>query len=81
MQTNNPYQNKVIKTKKVGKGVILQISENEYSNRIFVDFYTVDGRLKVQKTFPNNFDGKKEAKEFQKKFKTLEDLRKYFGLV
>lgn len=81
MQPINPYENKVIKTKKLGKNVILQISENEYSNRILVDFYTIDGKLKVQKTFQNNFEGKKEANKFQKKFKSLNDLRKYFGLT
>jgi hypothetical protein len=81
MQPNNPYENKVVKTKKLGKSVILQVSENEHSNRILVDFSTTDGKLKVQKTFQNNFEGKKEAREFQKRFKTLSDLKKYFGLV
>ena len=81
MQPNNPYENKVVKTKKLGKGVILQVSENEHSNRILVDFSTIDGKLKVQKIFQNNFEGKKEAVKFQKQFKTLSDLKKYFGLV
>lgn len=81
MQINNPYENKVVKTKKLGKSVVLQVSENEYSNRILVDFSTIDGKLKIQKTFQNNFEGKKEAIEFQKQFKTLSDLKKYFGLV
>ena len=81
MQPNNPYENKVVKTKKLGKGVILQVSENEHSSRILVDFSTIDGRLKVQKTFQNNFEGKREAGKFQKQFKSLGDLKKYFGLV
>ena len=78
---SNPFENKVVKTKKLGKTVLLQVSENSYTNRIFVDFSTIDGKLKVQKTFQNNFEGKKEAKEFQKQFKSLGDLKKYFGLV
>jgi hypothetical protein len=81
MEQNNPFANKVVKTKKLGKSVVLQISENEYSNRILVDFSTTDGKLKVQKTFQNNFEGKKEASKFQKKFKSLGDLKKYFGVV
>lgn len=81
MLPDNPFANRVVKTKKLGKSVVLQVSENEHSNRIFVDFSTIDGKLKVQKTFQNNFEGKKEAKEFQKKFKTLGDLKKYFRLV
>jgi hypothetical protein len=78
---NNPFENKVVKTKKLGKSMVMQVSENEYSGRILVDFSTTDGRLKVQKTFQNNFEGKKEAKEFQKRFKSLGDLKKYLGLV
>ena len=78
---NNPFANKVVKTKKLGKNVVLQVSENEHSQRILVDFFTTDGKIKVQKTFQNNFEGKKEAKEFQKRFKSLNDLKKYFGLV
>jgi len=78
---NNPYENRVVKTKKLGKQVLLQISENEHFNRILVDFSTIDGKLKVQKSFQNNFEGKKAAKEFQGRFKSLDDLKKYFGLV
>ena len=81
MEQTNPFANKVVKTKKLGKNVVLQVSENEFSNRIMVDFFTTDGKLKVQKTFQNNFEGKKEAVEFQKKFKNLADLKKYLRLV
>jgi hypothetical protein len=76
----NPFQNKITKVKKLGKDVLLQVSVNSMSNRIFVEFSTIEGKLKVQKSFQNSFEGKKEAKEFEKKFKSLKDLRKYFGL-
>jgi hypothetical protein len=78
---NNPYENKIVKTKKLGKSMVLQVSENEHSNRILVDFFTIDGKLKVQKSFQNNFEGKKEAKEFQSRLKNMIDLKKYFGLT
>jgi hypothetical protein len=81
MEQTNPFANRVVKTKKLGKNVVLQVSENEFSNRIMVDFFTTDGKIKVQKTFQNNFEGKKEAREFQKKFKNLADLKKYLRLV
>lgn len=80
MQQNNPYQNKVIKSKKLGKDALLQVSINEMAKRIYVDFSSIDGRFKVQKTFLDNFEGKKNAKEFQKKFKNLDDLKKYLGI-
>lgn len=77
---NNPFQNKVTKTKKLGADAILQISENKYTKRILIDLSSVDGRFKVQKTFQDNLDGRKEAKEFQKRFKSLNDLKKYLGI-
>jgi hypothetical protein len=80
MEQTNPFQNKITKTKKLGKEAFLQVSINEISKRIFVDFSSVDGKIKVQKTFQNNFEGKKEAKEFEKKFKSINDLKKYFGI-
>lgn len=81
MQQNNPFQNRVLKEKKLGKDAIMKVSVNEINRRIFVDFSSVDGRFKVQKTFQNTFEGEKEAKEFQKRFKTLNDLKKYLGLL
>jgi len=77
---DNPFANKVVKTKKLGKNAVLQVSENEHFGRIYVEFQTVDGRLKVQKTFRDDFQGRKESKEFEKKFKTSTDIKKYFGL-
>jgi hypothetical protein len=81
MQQNNPFQNRVLKEKKLGKDAIMKVSINEINRRIFVDFSSIDGRFKVQKTFQNTFEGEKEAKEFQKRFKTLNDLKKYLGLL
>jgi hypothetical protein len=78
---NNPFQNRITKTKKLGKDAIMQVSINEVNKRIFVDFSSNDGRLKVQKSFQDSFEGKKQAKEFEKAFKSLNDLKRYFGLT
>lgn len=78
---NNPFQNKVTKVKKLGKDAVLQTSVNDITKRIFVDFSSTDGRLKIQKSFQNTFEGKKQAKEFEKAFKSLNDLKKYFRMV
>lgn len=78
---SNPFQNKVIKTKKLGKDFLLQVSENKYTKRIFVDFSSLDGKIKIQKSFQDSFEGKRDAKDFEKRFKTLNELRKYFGLI
>jgi hypothetical protein len=76
----NPFETKIIKTKKL-KGITLQVSQNDHSKRILVDFFATNAKLKVQKSFQDSFEGRKEAKEFEKQFKTLSDLKKYFGLV
>jgi hypothetical protein len=78
---SNPFENVVVKTKNLGKTVLLQVSKNEHAGKIIVDFSTVHGKLKVQRVFQDNFEGRKEAKEFEKRFKSLTDLKRYFGLV
>lgn len=78
---NNPFANKVVRTKKLGKDAQVQVSVNEVNHRILVDIFSNDSRIKLQKSFQDNFEGKKEAKEFEKQFKTLNDLKKYFGMV
>lgn len=81
MQRNyNPFQNRVTKTKKLGKDAILQVSVNDISKRIFVDFTSSDGKIKLQKSFQDTYEGKIEAKKFENKFKSLKDLKKYFGM-
>lgn len=74
------YDSKVLKKKKIDKELTLKVTQNELSGRIFVEFASEDGRLVTQKSFQNTYDGKKEAEAFQKKIKSMNDLRKYFGL-
>ena len=77
---NNVFQNRVVKTKKLGKDALMQVSINEIAKRIFVDFSSIDGRIKVQKSFQDTFEGKKEAKEFEKRFKNLNEIKVYLGI-
>lgn len=72
--------NKVLKKKKIDKELNLKVTQNEMSGRIFVEFASEDGKLVIQKSFQNTYDGKKDAEGFQKKFKSLNDLKKYFGI-
>jgi len=73
------FENKVIKKKKLDKELTLRVLQNEMSGRIFVEFASEDGKLIVQKSFQDNYEGNKEAAEFQKRFKTIKELRKYLG--
>lgn len=77
--TSNPFEYRVVKIKKLGKDATVQISENEHTNRICIDYVSTDGRIKIQKTFQANYDGKKQAKEFEVRFKSLEDMKTYLG--
>jgi len=79
MQQNNPFENKVTKTKKLGKDAFLQVSANEITRRILVDFSSIDGRIKVQRSFQDNIEGRKESKKFENAFKSLYDIKKYLG--
>lgn len=74
------YDSKVLKKKKIDKELNLKVTQNEMSGRIFVEFSSEDGKLVTQKSFQNTYDGKKESDAFQKRFKSINDLKKYFGL-
>jgi hypothetical protein len=71
---------KVIKIKKLDKESTLKMTQNLMSGRIFVEFSSEDGKLVLQKSFQDTYDGNKEAQKFSKKIKSIDDLRKYFGL-
>ena len=74
------FENEIIKQKKLDKELNLTISKNEMLGRIFVEFKSEDGKLVTQRSFQNSFEGSKEATQFSKKFKSIKDLRKHFGL-
>lgn len=72
--------NKILKKKKLDKETTLLISQNEINGRIFVEFCSETNRLKVQKSFQNTFEGKRDSETFSKTIKNIKDLRKYFGV-
>jgi hypothetical protein len=69
------FANKVVRKAKLD-GVTLTIAENEISGKIFVEFSTRRGKLKLQR----NFEKLDDAEVFAGKFKSADDLKKYFGL-
>lgn len=73
------FENKILKKKKLDKEANLKISQNEMSGRIFVEFSSEDGKLVVQKSFQDTFDGNKDSQAFAKSIKSIADLRKYLG--
>lgn len=73
--------NKVTKQKKIGQELNLKVTKNAASERIFVEFSSNDGKLVVQKSYQDNLLGRNEASKFEKKFKSLEDLKVYLGLI
>lgn len=72
---------KLLRSKKVDKELNLKVTQNDMSGRIFVEFSSGDGKLVAQRSFPDTHEGKKESTEFQKKFKSITDLKKHFGLI
>lgn len=74
------FENKILKKKKLDKELTLKVTQNEMSGRIFVEFASETGKMVLQKSFQNTYEGKKEADSFQKSIKSISDLKKYFGL-
>lgn len=74
------FEVKILKKKKLDKELNIKVTQNEMSGRIFVEFSSEDGKLVLQKSFQNTYEGTKEAEQFQKNIKSIKDLRKYFGL-
>ena len=70
---------KVTKQKKLEKELNLKISEDVYSNRIFVEFSSDDRKLVLQRSFQNTYFGQKESVEFSKSLKNLKDLQNRLG--
>lgn len=70
---------KLVKQKKLGKELLLKVLVNESAERIHVEFSSKDGKMILQKSFQNNFNGKNEAKKFEKAFKNIKELKKHFG--
>jgi hypothetical protein len=69
------FANKTIKKVKLD-GMTLTMAQNKISDKIFVEFSTRRGKLKLQR----NFDNMEDAEVFAGKFKSADDLKNYFGL-
>ena len=74
------YDTKILKDKKLGKDLTLKVIQHSTNGRIFVEFISNDGKLVLQKSFQNTYEGEKESLVFQKSMKSIRDLKKYFGL-
>lgn len=74
------FEDKILKKKKLDKECSIKITQNQMSGRIFVEFSSSDGKLILQKSFQGTFDGTRESQEFAKTIRSINDLRKYFGI-
>lgn len=75
------FENKIVKEKQLDKGLKLTVKQNEMSGRIFVEFSSEDGKLVLQKSFPDTIDGVQDSERFQKSIKSTKALHKYFGIT
>lgn len=73
-------EHKILKNIVLNKGLTLKVIQNDMADRILVEFRSEDDKLVLQKSFQNTFEGQMESETFQKKIKSLKDLRAYFGL-
>ena len=72
-------EHKVIKQKKIDKDLNLKISEDLYSSRICVEFYSDDKKLVLQRSFQNTLLGQQQSTEFSRSIKNIKDLENRLG--
>lgn len=72
---------KIIKEKKIDNSILLRISKNIMSGRIFVEFKLENPKLLLQKNFQNSAEGKQKSEEFAKSIKSVNQLMNYFGIA
>ena len=71
------FETSLVKELEVDEGLNLRVTRSSYSERVYVEFKSTDGKLTLQKTFQDNFFGRKDAEKFEKSMKTLSDLKAY----
>lgn len=74
-------ENKILKNLELSRGLTLKVTQNEMAGRILIEFKSEDGKLTLQKSFQNTVEGRMESERFEKKIRTLRDLKVYFGLI
>jgi predicted DsbA family dithiol-disulfide isomerase len=70
----------LLNEKDLGQGVKIRIYESKSKDRIFGEISACVGKLTIEKTYQNNYNGHKELEAFLSQFKTSEDVFKYFKL-
>lgn len=71
-------EHKVLKNKKLEKDLILKITKSEAAERIFVEFASKDGKMRLQRSFQDNYLGRRDAAVFESMFKNLDELKAHF---
>ena len=72
---------KIIKEKTIDSLILLRISKNIMSGRIFVEFKLENPKLLLQKNFQDSAEGKQKSEEFAKSIKSVDQLMNYFRVV
>lgn len=70
----------VVKKRKVDENTTMIVSKNLTGERLFIEFQTNDGKVRLERSFPAHGLGLRDAQQFQEKIKSTEDLYSYFGI-
>jgi hypothetical protein len=70
---------KIKKQKKLNNELNLCVTEDPYNLRIFVEFYSDDRKLILQRSFQNTFFGVQDSETFAKSLKNLSELKIRLG--
>lgn len=71
----------VIKRKKVDQKTTMIVSRNLTGDKLFIEFSTNDGKVRLERSFPSKGIGVRDARIFQEKIQSTADLLAYFGIT
>lgn len=74
------FETSLIKELQIEEQLVLTVSRNVHSERVYVQFKSADGKITLQKTFQDNFFGRKDAEKFEKSINSLAELKTYLRM-
>lgn len=70
----------LVEQKSLDKNSTVKVMKNSAEDRFFIEFFTNDRKIVLQKSFPDSVSGKEDFLDFYQSIKNTNELRKYFGL-
>lgn len=73
-------ESKIVKTKKLDDNTTMNVRKSVTHERLYIEFVSEQPKLKISRSFQDNFLGRQDAEKFQKSIKSTNDLKAYFKI-